>query len=87
MSTSQKEYSGSWDGERRDPTGSHQDGQRRQRRNNGDTEEIQESTEEDEGREGWTDNRIRYFTSVWNHEPRIQKLEKVGSERDVSAAV
>ena len=42
----------------------------RQGRNNSDSEEIQESTEEDEESEGWTDNRINDFTSVWYQEPR-----------------
>ncbi len=44
-------------------------------------------TEEDEGSEGWTDYLITDFTSVWNQEPRIQKLEEDGSQRDGEAAV
>ena len=50
------------------PTGSHRDEQHRQRRNNGDSEEILESTEG-----GWTDYLIRVSTSVWNQEPRLQR--------------
>ena len=72
----------------RDPTGSHRDEQPRQRINNSDSEEIQESTEEDaEGSESWTDYLIRDYTSVWNQEPRIQKFEEDGSQRDGEAAV
>ena len=70
----------------RDPIGSHRDEQRRQRRNNCDSEEIQESTEEYDGSESWTDYLIRDFTSVWNQEPRIQKFEEDGSQRDGEAA-
>ena len=43
----------------RDHTGSHRDEQRRQRRNNSDSEEIQKSTEEDKCSEGWTEHLIR----------------------------
>ena len=43
-------------------TGSHRDEQRRQGWNNSDSEEIQKSTDEDEGSEGWTDALIRDFT-------------------------
>ena len=42
MSTSQKEHGGSWDVEMEAPyTGSHRDEQRRHRRNNSDSEEVQ----------------------------------------------
>ena len=70
-----------------DPTGSHRDEQHKQGRNNSDSEEIQESTEEDEGSEGWTDYLIRDFTSVWNQEQRLQKFEEDGHQRDGEAAV
>ena len=59
----------------------------RQRRNNSDSEEIHESTEEDEGSEGSIDDLIRDFTSVWNQEPRIQKFEEDGSQRYCEAAL
>ena len=71
----------------RDPTSSHRDEQRRQGRNNSDSEEIQKYTEEDEGSEGWTDYLIRDFTSVFNQEPRIQKFEEDDSQRNGEAAV
>ena len=63
-------------------TSSHRDEQHRHGRNNSDTEEIQESTEEDEGSEGCTDDLIRDFTSVWS-----QTFEEDGSQRDGEAAV
>ena len=74
MSTSQKEYSGSWDVEMEGPYLFTSGRTTQTRRNNSDSEEIQESTEEDEGSEGWTDDIIRDLTSVWNQEPRIQKI-------------
>ena len=55
----------------RDNTGSRRDEQRRQGGHNSDSEEIQGSTEGDEGSEGWTDYLIRDITSVWNQEPRM----------------
>ena len=70
-----------------DHTSSHRDEQRRQGRNNSDTEEIQKYTEEDEGSEGWTDYLIREFNSVWNQEQMIQIFEENGSQRYVEAAV
>ena len=88
MSTSQKEHSGSRGVEMEGLyTGSHRGEQRRQGRNNSDSEEIQEFTEEDEGSEGWTDYLIWDCTSVWNHEPMIQKCDEDGSQRDGAAAV
>ena len=48
---------------------------------------IQESTEEDEGSEGWTAYLIRDFTSAWNQEPRIPKFEEDGSQQDGEAAM
>ena len=45
-------------------TGPHRDEQCRQGRNNSDSCEIQESTEEDEASEGWTDHIIRNFACV-----------------------
>ena len=63
-------------------TGSHRDEQRSHGGNKRDIEEIQGSTEGDEGSKGWTDYLIRDFTSVWNQEPRIQKYEEDGSQRD-----
>ena len=47
-------------------------GQTMQKRNdNTDSEEIQESTEEDEASEGVTDNITRRFTSEWKQKPRV----------------
>ncbi len=40
-------------------TGTHRDEQRRQGRNNSNSGEVQESTEEDKASNGWTDNLIR----------------------------
>ena len=40
-------------------TGTHRDEQRRQGRNNSNSGEVQEPTEEDEASKGWTDNLIR----------------------------
>ena len=68
-------------------TGSHRDEQHSQGGHNIDSEEIQGSTEGDEGREGWTDDLIRDITSVWNQEPRIHKFEEDGSQQDGTAAV
>ena len=68
-------------------TSSHRDEQHGHGRNNSDSEEIQESTEEDEGSEGWTDYLIRDFTSVWNQEPRMQTFEEDGRQGDDAAAV
>ena len=45
-------------------TVTHRDEQRRQGRDNSDSGEVQEPTEEDEASMGWTDNLIRNFTSV-----------------------
>ena len=42
----------------RDHTGTHRDEQRRQGRNNSNSGEVQERTEEDEVSKGWTDNLI-----------------------------
>ena len=69
--------------------GSHRDEQHRQRRNNSDSEEIHESTEEDEVglSEGWTDYLISDSASVWNQEPRLQKFEEDGRQWDGEAAV
>ena len=55
--------------------------------NNSVSEEIQVSSEEDEGSDGWTDYIVRDFTSVWLHEPRIQQFEEDGSQRDGATAV
>ena len=68
-------------------TSSHPDDQRRQGRNNRNSEEIQISTEEGEVNERLTDYLIRDFTNVWNQEPRVQKFEEDGSQRDGEAAV
>ena len=46
-------------------TGTHRDEQRRQGRNNSNSGEVKEPTEEDEASKGWTDTLIRNFTSVW----------------------
>ena len=46
-------------------TGTHLDEQRRQGRNNSNSGEVKEPTEEDEASKGWRDNLIRNFTSVW----------------------
>ena len=46
-------------------TGTHRDEQRRQGRNNSNSGEVQEPTEEDEESKGGTDNLIRSVTSVW----------------------
>ena len=45
-------------------TSSHRDKQRRQGRNNSNSGDVQEPTEEDEASKGWTDNLIRNFTSL-----------------------
>ena len=60
----------------------HRDEQRRQGRDNSDSGEVQEPTEEDEASKGWTDNLIRSFTSVWKQDPRIQEFEADGSQPD-----
>ena len=39
-------------------------------------------TEEDEASKGGTDHHIRNFTSVWEQDTTIQKLEEDGSQRD-----
>ena len=52
-------------GKWRDHTGTHRDEQHRQGRNNSNSGDVQEPTEEDEEIKGWTDNLIRSFTSVW----------------------
>ena len=49
----------------RDHTRPHSDQQRRQGRNNSNSGEVKEPTEEDEASKGWTDNLIINFTSVW----------------------
>ena len=36
---------------------------------------------------GWTDDLIRDFTSVWSQETRMQKCKEDGSQRDGEAAV
>ena len=46
-------------------TGKRRDEQRRQGRNNSNSGEVQEPTEEDVASKGWTDNLIRNFTRVW----------------------
>ena len=46
-------------------TGTHRDEQHRKGRNNSNSGEVQEPTEEDEESKGGTDNLIRSFTSVW----------------------
>ena len=46
-------------------TGTRRDEQRGQGRNNSDSREAQESTEEDEASKGWTDHLIGNFTRVW----------------------
>ena len=84
---SPKEYRGSWDVVMEGPTSSHRDKQHRQGRNNSNSGEVQEPTEEDEGSEGWADYLIRDSTSVWNQEPRLQKFEEDGRQRDGDAAV
>ena len=56
-------------------------------RNNSNSGEVQEPTEEDKASKGWTDNLIRNFTSVWLQDPRIQDFEADGSQRDGEAAL
>ena len=68
-------------------TGTHRDEQRRQGRNNSDSGEVQEPTEEDEASKGWTDNLIRNFTSVWKQDLRIQEFEADGSQWDGGVAL
>ena len=63
------------------------DEQRRQERNNSNSGEVQETTEEDEASKDWTDNLIRNCTSVWKQDPRIQEFEADGSQRDGEAAL
>ena len=63
-------------------TGTHRDEQRIQGRNNIDSGEIREPTEDDEASKGWTDHLIRNVTSVWKQDPRIQEFEEGGSPRD-----
>ena len=46
-------------------TGTHWDEQHRQGRNNINSGEVQEPTEEDEESKGWTDNLIRNVIRVW----------------------
>ena len=46
-------------------TGTRRDEQRRQGRDNSNSGEVQEPTEEDEASKDWTDSLIRNFTSVW----------------------
>ena len=72
---------------RRIHTDTHRDEQRRQGRDNSDSGEVQETTEEDEASKGWTDNLIGNFTSVWKQDPRIQEFEADGSQRDGEAAL
>ena len=68
-------------------TDKHRDEQRRQGRENSDSGEVHEPTEEDEAREGWTHTLIRNFTSIWKHDPRIQNFEADGSQRDCEMAL
>ena len=68
-------------------TGTRRDEQHRQGRNNSNSGEVQETTEEDEASKGWTDTLIRNFTSVWKQNPRIQEFEADGSQRDGEAAL
>ena len=68
-------------------THTHRDEQRRQGRDNSDSGEVQEPTEEDESSKGWTDNLIRNVTRVWKQDPRIQEFEAGGSQRDGEAAL
>ena len=56
-------------------------------RNNSNSEEMQEYTEEDGGSEGWIYHLIRDFTSVWNQDPMIQTFGEDSSQRDGEAAV
>ena len=53
----------------------HRDELRRKGRDNSDSGEVQEPTEEDEASKGWTDHLIRKFTSVWKQDTRIQEFE------------
>ena len=57
------------------------------RKGHSDSGEVQEPTEEGEASKGWTDHRIRNFTSVWKHDPRIQEFEADGSQRDGETAL
>ena len=68
-------------------TGTHRNEQRRQGRNNSNSGEVQEPTEEDEASKGWPDHLIRNFTSVWKQDTRIQKFEADSSQQDGEAAL
>ena len=59
-------------------TGTHRDEQFRQGRNNSNSGEVQEPTDEDEACDGWTDNLF----SVWKQDPRIHEFEADGSQQD-----
>ena len=65
----------------------HRDEQRIQGRDNSDSGEVQEPTEEDEASKGWTDHLIRNFASIWKQDPWIQEFEADGSQRDGEAAL
>ena len=68
-------------------TDTHRDEQCRQGRDNIDSGEVHEPTEEDEASRGWADNLIRNFTSVWKRDPMIHEFEADGSQRDGEAAL
>ena len=67
--------------------GTRRDEQHGQGRNNSNSGEVQEPTEEDEASKGWTDHLIGNFTSVRKQDTRIQKFEEDGSQRDGEAAL
>ena len=58
-------------------TGTRRDEQRGQGRNNSDSWEVQESTED--GEASWTDHLIGNLTSLWKHDTGIQQFEADGS--------
>ena len=68
-------------------TGTRRDEQHGQGRNNINSGEVQEPTEEDEASKGWTDHLIGNFTSVRKQDTRIQKFEEDGSQRNGEAAL
>ena len=57
-------------------TDKHRDEQRRQGKDNCDSGEVQEPTEEDEASKGWTDNLIRNFTSFFGNRIRGYRNSK-----------
>ena len=55
--------------------------------NKSDSEELQESNQEDDGSDGWTDFLIMDFPRLSIQDPRVQKFEEEGSQRVGAAAV